>query len=159
MMLEDGLLGALCLGGGGWEDGWRTICLDTVAGGLDGDCIDTVGSSREERDGLVDGTGIATVGLDAVAGLDSIGLDSIDLDSVGSSREEGAGLVWGFGGCSWRVGLLLFGSIAFWHGIDGFLGARRSFNATQFNTLLVIYVVQLFASLYLFCDERGVSGG
>jgi hypothetical protein len=93
MMLEDGLLGALCLGGGGWEDGWRTICLDTVAGGLDGDCIDTVGSSREERDGLVDGTGIATVGLDTVAGLDSIGLDSIDLDLVGSSREEGAGLV------------------------------------------------------------------
>jgi hypothetical protein len=73
--------------------------LDTVAGGLDGDCIDTVGSSREERDGLVDGTGIATVGLDTVAGLDtaagldSIGLDSIDLDLVGSSREEGAGLV------------------------------------------------------------------
>ncbi len=55
MMLEEGLLGALCLGGGGWEDRWRTICLDMVAGGFDGDCIDTVGSSREEGAGLVDG--------------------------------------------------------------------------------------------------------
>jgi hypothetical protein len=83
-------LGALGLGGGGWEDGWRTICLDTVAGGLDDDSRDTVGSSREEGDGLVDGTGLLLdmVGLDTVPGLDLVGLDT-----VGSSREEGDGLV------------------------------------------------------------------
>jgi hypothetical protein len=37
--------------------------------------------------------GRTTVGLDTVAGLDSIGLDLVDLNSVGSSRKEGAGLV------------------------------------------------------------------
>jgi hypothetical protein len=101
MMLEDGLLGALCLGGGGWEDGWRTICLDTVAGGLDGDCIDTVGSSREERDGLVDGTGIATVGLDAVAGLDSIRLAWIRLTWIRLVVVGRRVLVWWMG--VWRM--------------------------------------------------------
>jgi hypothetical protein len=73
MMLEDGLLGALALGGGGWEDGWRTLCLDTVAVCLD-DSNDMIGSSREEGDGLMDGY---RVGLDTVAGLNSVGLDLI----------------------------------------------------------------------------------
>jgi hypothetical protein len=53
------------------------------------------------------------------------------------------------------LGLLLLGSIAFWHSFDRFLGARHSFDAALFNTELVIYILQLFASLYLFCDERG----